>query len=388
MYQRLYLQIPGPTNIPEPILNAMHRPAIDHRGKEFTALLGRCVEGLKEIFRTSGDILLFPGSGTGGLEAALANTLSPGDRVLALDAGVFSRRFGEIAGNFGAEVITVRAEAGDAVSPEAIEAVLAADKNFDIRAVLLTHNETATGVTMDLSGVRAAMDRLGHPALMLVDAVSSLAITPLDMDEIRADVVISASQKGLMLHSGLMIAAVGKRAWEASASAKMPRWFWDFSRVKQSMSAGQMPYTPPVALFFGLEASIGMLREEGLQNVLDRHAQNAEAVRAGLEALGLELLVREKAVRSNAVTAVRLPEGLRFSDLHAAAGAKGLVIGGGLQDLKDSIFRIGHLGMLRQPEVFALLGLLEAALADSGCNAKIGAAMSAAASIYRQSGRS
>ncbi len=384
MYQRPYLQIPGPTNIPEPILNAMHRPAINHRGAEFTALLNRCIDGLKEIFRTSNDVLLFPGSGTGGLEAAVVNSLSPGDRVLTLDAGVFSRRFGEIAKIFGAEVTTVKAGPGEAVSPEAIASVLAADEGFTIKAVLLTHNETATGVTMDLRGVRAVMDRLGHPALMIVDAVSSLAISPLDTDGIRADVVVSASQKGLMLHSGLMVAAVGKRAWEAAASARMPKWFWDFARVRQSMSSGQMPYTPPVALFFGLEASIGMLRDEGLQNVLDRHARNADAVRAGLEALGLELLVRDKAARSNAVTSVKLPESLKFSDLQSAAESKGLVIGGGLQELKDSIFRVGHMGMLHQPEVLALLGLLEAALAECGYNTKIGAAMSAAASVYRQ----
>lgn len=386
MYRQSYLQIPGPTNIPEPILSAMHRPAINHRGRDFASLLDFCVKGLQEIFQTRNTILLFPGSGSGGLEAAIVNTLSPGDKVLALDEGVFSRRFGEIAQTFGAEVSSLKVAPGEAVSPQRIAEVLEADKRFELKALLLTHNETATGVTLDLAGVRAVLDRLNHPALMLVDAVSSLAITPLNTDELRADVVVSASQKGLMLHAGFTVLTVSEKAWQASAL--MPRWFWDFRRVKKSMDSGQMPYTPPIALFFGLEKAIEMLREEGLENVFRRHAVNAQAVRAALEAIGLELLVQERSACSNAVTAVKLPQGLKFTDLTRACGERGLVIGGGLQELEGTLFRIGHMGMLHEPEVYAIMGALEAALEEGGFALKTGEALKAAALTYQNQRRS
>lgn len=382
MYRRPYLQIPGPTNIPEPVLNALNHSAINHRGQDFAALLEENVKGLKEIIQTTNDVLIFPASGSGGLEAAVVNVLSPGDKVLAANMGVFSDRFGAIAKGYGAQVTILQVEWGRAVTAQEIEAALAEDTAHEYKAVFLTHNETATGVTTDIAGVRQVMDRLTHPALLMVDAVSSLAITPLATDSLGIDVLISASQKGLMLPGGLAVLAVSEKAWQAHRIAQMPRWYWDFTAMKQKMAVGQMPYTPAINLFFGLKVSLGMLREEGMESVYARHSANARAVRAGVEALGLELLVANPAERSSAVTAVRLPAGVEYKALALAMQEYGVVIGGGLAKLEGKIFRIGHLGMLHEPEVIAVLGVLEMCLHKIGYKLSFGSAVAAAQRVY------
>ncbi len=382
MYRRPYLQIPGPANIPEPILNALNRSAINHRGAEFAALLESNVAGLKEVFQTTNDILIFPASGSGGLEAAITNLLSPGDRVIAVNMGVFSSRFATIAKNFRANVTVLDVDWGAAITADMLRNTLQNDNNHEYKAILITHNETATGVTADIAAIRQVLDEFNHPALLLVDAVSSLAITDLPTDELKIDVVVSASQKGLMLPGGLAIISISEKAWVAQKQASMPKWYWDFAAMKQKNQIGQMPYTPAINLFYGLQAALNMLKEEGLPNVFRRHQRNADAIRAGIEALGLEFLVGEPALRSNAVTAVLMPDGIAYKDLGREMSKLGVVIGGGLQKLEGKIFRVGHLGMLHEMEVVAILGALEMALTRLGYPVKLGTATAVAMAYY------
>jgi aspartate aminotransferase-like enzyme len=385
MYRRPYLQIPGPTNIPEPVLNALNHAAINHRGAEFAHLMRNNVQGLQQVFQTENDILIFPCSGSGGLEAAIVNLFSPGDKVLAVNMGVFSQRFGQIAKNYGADVTFIEVEWGKAVTAADYRQVLQADTEHQYKAVLVTHNETASGVVVDVASVRKLLDELQHPALLLVDAVSSLAIIDLPTDELRIDVVVSASQKGLMLPGGLAIIAVGPKAWAAHEHSTMPKWYWNFTALRKRMAIGQMPYTPAVNLFFGMEASLQLLQEEGLQNVFKRHQKNAEAMRSGMQAIGLGLLVQEPESRSAAVTAVRLPEGISFPALGQAMEELGVIIGGGLQQLAGKIFRVGHLGMLHEMEVVAVLGALEMSLTKLDYPVKLGTATGAAMASYLNS---
>ena len=382
MYRRSYLQIPGPTNIPEPILRALSQPAINHRDQEFASLLRENEEGLKEVFKTRNDILVFPSSGTGGLEAAVVNVLSPGDRFLASNAGVFSDRFASIAKTFGADVTTLQVEWGEAPTAGQVREILAQDTDKAIRAVLVTHNETSTGVTTDVAFIRKVLDEFDHPALLMVDAVSSLCITDLPTDELRLDVVVASSQKGLMLPGGLAIISVSEKAWQAHRVAQCPRWYWDFSAVKQKAMVGQMPYTPAVSLFFGLKVALELIRQEGLEAVFARHAANALATQRGIEAAGLKLLVTDANARSNAVTAAVLPTGITYHTLASTIKKYGVVIGGGLQRLDGKIFRIGHLGMLHELEVIAILAALEMSLSKLNCPINLGVAVRAAQETY------
>lgn len=384
MYRRSYLQIPGPTNIPDPVLQALNHPAINHRGSEFAELLAHNVRGLKQVMQTENDILLFPSSGSGGLEAAIVNLLSPGDKVLAVNMGVFSQRMGQIAHNFGASVTWIEKEWGTAVTAADYRAVLEHDLKYEYKAVFVTHNETATGVLVDVESVRRMLDDLHHPALLVVDAVSSLAISDLQTDTWGVDVVVSASQKGLMLPGGLSVISVSPKAWAAQERATMPKWYWNFSTMRQRMAIGQMPYTPAINLFFGLEVALKLLQEEGMPNVFRRHTRNALAMQAGLMAMGLELLVENEAERSPAVTAVKLPANIAYQDLARGTEQLGVTIGGGLQRLEGKIFRVGHLGMLHEMEVIATLGALEMVLHKLGHDLQLGVATGAAMASYLQ----
>jgi len=251
-----------------------------------------------------------------------------------------------------------------------------------IQGVLITHNETTTGATTDLKSIRAVLNDLQHPALFMVDAISSLAVTDLPTDELEIDIAVSASQKGLMLPGGLGIIAVSERAWVAYKKASMPRWYWDFTAMKQRMATGQLPYTPAIGMFFGLKAALQLLESEGLEAVLERHTQNANAVQVGAEALGLRLFVKDPAQRSSAVTAVHMPKGLAYNDLGEVMKGYGVVIGGGLARLDGKIFRIGHLGMLHEAEVLAILGVLEICLAKLSVKVSLGGAVQAAQCSY------
>ncbi|HEV8438629.1 MAG TPA: aminotransferase class V-fold PLP-dependent enzyme [Methylomirabilota bacterium] len=376
---RPFLQIPGPTLVPERIVRAMAEPIIDHRGPRFAELVRHCLDGLKPIFQTTGHILLFPGSGTGAWEVAIVNTLSPGDRVLACVNGHFSTGFARVAAAYGVEVERLETPYGDGVPAAGVEARLAADSAHQIRAVLVVHNETSTGVTSDIAAIRRAMDAARHPALLLVDTVSSLASIDFRMDEWRVDVTLTGPQKGLMLPPGMAILAANDKAIAASEKARCPRSYWDWTPVIERNKRGEFPYTPATILLFGLREALLMLNEEGIPNVFRRHARLGEACRRAVGAMGLELLCRDPAEYSNTLTAVKMPGGLD-SDAYIAHAAKtmNLSLGIGLGQVKGRVFRIGHLGSLNELELLGGLAGVEMTLKTFGVDVRPGAGVAAA----------
>ena len=377
---RPFLQIPGPTLVPERIVRAMSQPIIDHRGPRFEALVQECLDGLKEIFQTArGHIALYPGSGTGAWEATIVNTLSPGDRVLACVNGFFAAGFARTAAAFGVDVERVEVPYGAGVPAAEMEARLRADTTRQLRAVLVVHNETSTGVTSDVAAVRAVLDRVGHPALLLVDTVSSLASIDFRFDAWGIDVALTGPQKGLMLPPGMAILAVSDRAVAASEKATCQRSYWDWQPVFERNRRGQYPYTPATTLLFGLRESIAMLREEGLPGVFARHARLAEACRRAVRAWGLELLCRVRGEYSNTISAVVVPQGLDTDDLVAHASRRlDLSLGVGLGDVKGRVFRIGHLGSLNELDLLGGLAGVEMMLKARGVPLRLGAGLAAA----------
>jgi alanine-glyoxylate transaminase/serine-glyoxylate transaminase/serine-pyruvate transaminase len=380
MSGRPFLQIPGPTLVPDRIVRAMSQPIIDHRGPKFEALVHECLEGLKGIFQTErGRIALYPGSGTGAWEATLVNTLSPGDRVLACVNGFFSTGFAKTAAAFGVDVERIEVPYGAGVAAAQVEARLRADEAREIRAVLVVHNETSTGVTSNVAAVRAAMDRVGHPALLLVDTVSSLASIDFRFDAWGVDVALTGPQKGLMLPPGMAILAVSERAVTASEKATCPRSYWDWQPVFERNRRGQFPYTPATALLFGLREAIAMIDEEGLPKVFARHARLAEACRRAVRAWGLPLLCRDPAEYSNTLTAVVMPPGYDSDAFVAQAYRRvNLSLGVGLGDVKGKAFRIGHLGSLNELDLLGGLAGVEMMLKEFGVPVKLGAGLGAA----------
>ncbi len=376
---RPFLQIPGPTLVPERITRAMSQSIIDHRGPRFAALVHECLDGLKRIFQTGGHILLFPGSGTGAWEVAVVNTLSPGDRVLACVNGHFATGFARTAAAYGIELERLDVPYGDGIPADQVGARLSADAAHQLRAVLVVHNETSTGVTSDIAAIRNAMDAAHHPALLLVDTVSSLASIDYRMDEWGVDVTLTGPQKGLMLPPGMAILAASEKAITASEKARCPRSYWDWTPVIERNKRGEFPYTPATSLLFGLRESLLMLAEEGLSNVFERHARLAEACRRAVRALGLELLCRNPAEYSNTLTAVRMPAG-RNSDEYIAHAWKtlNLSLGVGLGEVKGSVFRIGHLGSLNELELLGGLAGVEMTLKSFGVDVPLGAGLAAA----------
>ena len=377
---RSFLQIPGPTLVPERIVRAMSRPLIDHRGPRFAELLQRCLDGLRRVFQTrQGQIVLYPGSGTGAWEATIVNTLSPGDRVLACVNGHFSTGFARTAAAYGIECDRLEVPYGDGVPADQVEARLRADEAREIRAVLMVHNETSTGVTSSIAAVRAAMDRAGHPALLLVDTVSSLASIDFRFDEWRVDVALTGPQKGLMLPPGMAILAVSERALSASEKARCPRSYWDWQPVLERNRRGEFPYTPATVLLFGLEEAIVMLEEEGLAQVFARHARLAEACRRAVRALGLEILCRNPAEHSNTLTAVVMPAGFDSDEYVRHANRRlDMSLGIGLGAVRGKVFRIGHLGSLNELELLGGLAGVEMTLRDFGVPLRLGAGLAAA----------
>jgi len=387
MAGRPFLQIPGPALIPERVTRAMSQSLIDHRGPEFARLLKEVLDGLKNVFQTTGgEIVLYPGSGTGAWEACLVNTLSPGDRVLGCVNGHFSARFCETASAHGMEVETLEVPYGVGVSADLVEEHLRADKKREIKAVLALHSETSTGVVSDIAAIRRAMDRADHPALLLVDVVSSLATTDFRLDSWKVDVALAGPQKGLMLPPGMAILAVSQKALQASRSAKCPRFFWDWAPVLERNARGEFPYTPATALLFGLRESLAMLAEEGLPSVFLRHHRMAEACRRAVLAMGLKLLVKNPAECSNTLTAVCMPDGFD-SDAYIAHAQRSLEIpfGPGLGEVKGKIFRIGHLGSLNELELLGALAGVEMTLKSFGVNIPLGAGLAAAEGYFLQS---
>jgi alanine-glyoxylate transaminase/serine-glyoxylate transaminase/serine-pyruvate transaminase len=380
MSGRPFLQIPGPTLVPDRIVRAMAQPIIDHRGPRFEALVRDCLDGLKTIFQTKqGHVVLYPGSGTGAWEATIVNTLSPGDRVLACVNGHFAAGFARTAAAFGVECERLELPYGAGVPANAVEERLGADPGHEIRAVLVVHNETSTGVTSDVSAIRRALDRARHPALLLVDTVSSLASIDFRMDEWGVDVALTGPQKGLMLPPGMAILAVGERALRASEKATCPRSFWDWRPVIERNRQGQYPYTPATSLLFGLRESLAMLAEEGLPNVFARHARLAEACRRAVQAWPLPLLCRNHGQYSNTLTAVVMPDGIDSDDFvqHAYRRLE-LSLGVGLGEVKGRVFRIGHLGSVNEMDLLGGLAGVEMMLSEVGVPLALGSGLAAA----------
>ncbi|MCH7991850.1 MAG: aminotransferase class V-fold PLP-dependent enzyme [Gemmatimonadetes bacterium] len=360
---RHFLQLPGPTNTPERVLRAMSKPTIDHRGPAFKELTHRLLAEMRSLFRTEHTVLIHPASGSGAWEAAIVNTLSQGDSVLAFDQGFFAQTWAKVAGRFGVDVRLEPWDSRRGVTALAVSEILAADVGHEIKAVFIVHNETSTGVTTDIESIGLAMRGSRHPAMLFVDAVSSLAVTELRHDAWGLDVTISGSQKGLMLPPGLSVLAVGPRAMEARKGATLPRSYWDWDDQIDFNERGVFPYTPATNLLYGLEEALTMLREEGLDAVFARHARFARATRAAVQAWGLEVLALEPRESSCAATAVLVPEGHDADRLRALILERfDMSLGTGLGDYKGKIFRIGHLGDLNALSLMGTLAGVEMGL--------------------------
>ncbi len=373
-----FLQIPGPTNIPDRVLRAMAQPTIDHRGPEFARLTLEVLEGLKQIVKTSGTVVIYPSSGTGAWEASLVNTLSPGDRVLMFETGFFATQWKNVATRLGLDVDFVPGDWRSGVDPLLLEKKLVEDRKKEIQAVAIVHNETSTGVTSRVSEIRQAMDRADHPALLLVDTISSLASIDYRHDEWRVDVTVGCSQKGLMLPPGLGFNAISEKALRQSKSARLPKSYWDWEAMIQVNRTGFFPFTPATNLLFGLRESIRMLMEEGLEKVFARHDRLAEATRQAVRAWELELLCRKPEEYSSTLTAVLMPEG------HDADAFRKLVLdrfnmslGNGLGKLSGRVFRIGHLGDFNDLMLAGTLSGVEMGLALSNIPFSKGGVMAA-----------
>jgi alanine-glyoxylate transaminase/serine-glyoxylate transaminase/serine-pyruvate transaminase len=364
---RHFLQIPGPSNVPDRVLRAISEATIDHRGPAFAALGREVLSGMQRVFQTTGPVVIYPSSATGSWEAALVNTLSPGDRVLAFEIGEFARLWSEVARRVGLDVDVVSTDWRRGVDPDVVYERLAADRGHTIKAVLVVHNETATGATTRVPLVRDAMNRAGHPALLMVDAVSSLACIDLRHDEWGIDVTIAGSQKGLMLPPGLSFQALSARAIAAGATARLPRSYWAWEPMLAMSSSGYFPYTPSTNLLFGLRESLRMLHEEGLPQVFARHARLAEATRRAVQAWGLELCAERPDEFSNTVTTVLMPPGHDSDVLRALILERfNMSLGAGLGRLKGRAFRIGHLGDFGDLMLAGTLAGVEMGLAAAG----------------------
>jgi alanine-glyoxylate transaminase/serine-glyoxylate transaminase/serine-pyruvate transaminase len=364
---RHFLQIPGPTNVPDRILRAMSAPTIDHRGPEFASLGREVLDGLKAVFGTRGPVVMFPSSGTGAWEAALVNTLSPGDKVLAFEIGEFSKLWAEVAVRLGLDVEVVPRDWRSAVDPGEVESKLREDRGHTIRAVLVLHNETSTGAASRLPEIRRAIDRAGHPALLLIDAVSSLASIELRHDEWGIDVTLSGSQKGLMLPPGLSFNAISEKALAASRASKFPKSYWAWEPMLASNASGFFPYTPATNLLYGLRESLRMLNEEGLPNVFARHQRLAEATRAAVRAWGLEIVCKCANEYSSVLTGVMMPDGHNADAFRAVVLERfNMSLGTGLGKLKGRAFRIGHLGDFNELMLAGTLSGVEMGLELAG----------------------
>jgi len=364
---RHFLQIPGPTNVPERVLRAIDRPTIDHRGPEFANLGKAVIAGMKRVFRTEADVVIYPASGTGAWEAALVNTLSPGDRVLMAETGQFATLWRKLAERLSLVVDFIPGDWRHGADAGEIAARLAADQAHAIKAVCIVHNETSTGVTSRIAPVRAAIDRAVHPALLMVDTISSLASIDYRHDEWGVDVTVGGSQKGLMLPPGLSFNAIGPKALAASRSAELPRSYWDWKEMLAANANGYFPYTPATNLLYGLAEALDMLFEEGLPNVFARHDRHAEATRRAARAWGLDILCADPAEASSTLTAIVMPEG------HDADALRRIVLdrfdmslGQGLGKVAGKVFRIGHLGWFNDLMLCATLAGVEMGLAAAG----------------------
>ena len=375
---RHLLQIPGPTNVPDRVLRAMDYPTVDHRGEEFFNLSKKCLSGIKDIFKTENHVIIYPASGTGAWEAALVNTLSPGDLVLMVETGHFASLWVKLAKRLGINAELIETNWRRGADPEKIEERLLSDKAGEIKAVCIVHNETSTGAMSDVYKVRKCIDDIGHNALLMVDTISSLASSEFCHDDWGVDVTVSGSQKGLMLPPGLSFNAISKKAMAAYKEATLPKAYWDWGEHIELNSIGAFPYTPATNLLFGLNEAILMLKEEGLDEVFLRHKRHAEATRLAVQTWGLEVLCESKDDFSNTLTAVLLPDG------HDADNFRSIVLdnfnmslGNGLSRLAGKVFRIGHLGDFNDLMLVATLGGIEMGLSKSSVPHQVGGTQAA-----------
>ncbi|MDF2095795.1 pyridoxal-phosphate-dependent aminotransferase family protein [Aquibaculum arenosum] len=384
---RHFLQIPGPTNVPDRVLRAIDAPTIDHRGPDFARLGAEVLEGLKPVFGTRGPVVIYPASGTGAWEAALVNTLSAGDRVLMFETGQFATLWKQLAERLGLEVELLPGDWRSGVDVAQVEARLAEDREGAIKAVCAVHNETSTGVTSDIPGLRRAMDRADHGALLLVDTISSLGSIEYRHDDWGVDVTVAGSQKGLMLPPGLSFNAVSEKALAASKQAGLPRSYWRWDEMLGPNARGFFPYTPATNLLYGLREALAMLQEEGLEQVFARHARHGEATRRAVQAWGLEVLCRNPAEHSNSLTAVLMPEGQSADALRQTILERfDMSLGAGLGRLADKVFRIGHLGDFNDLTLAGTLSGVEMGLGLAGVPHQRGGVQAALGHLAETSG--
>ena len=375
------LRVPGPTPLPDRVIRSASRPMINHRGPEFAAVLRDVEEGLRWALRTDNDVLIYPCSGTGGLEATVVNLLSPGERALVCTMGSFGDRWADIATGYGADVMRLRVPDGEPIDPEDVDRILA--ENGDITTVLVTHNETSTGVTNDIPAIAAVVK--GRGKLLAVDSVSGAGCLPLETDGCQIDVLVTGSQKGWMAPPGVAMVAVSKAAFARAETTTTPRWYLDFARERKYQQRSQTYTTPAVSVLYAIQEGLAMMREEGLEDVWARHARVGEMIRAGIDALGLKFLAAQ-GYRSNTVTSVRNPvdgpDALKEL-LTTLRTRHGLVLAGGQGELSGRIFRIGHLGMVDESDVYSILATLEQGLHETGMLSRVGLAVPAAQAVVR-----
>ena len=387
---RPFLFVPGPTNVPDRLLSAMHRPMLDHRSSAFPKLTNSILSRLpKVIGQTQGECFVFPSSGTGMWEASLVNTLNPGDKLLAVRFGQFSHLYIQHARGLGFRVDVIEAPWGDTIPIDKLEAALKEDKSHAYKAVLTVHNETTTGVTADIGAVRAALTRTNHPALLFVDGISSIGSIEFKFDEWGVDMAMAGSQKGLMLPAGLGIIGVSAKAGALIDDAKSPRAYFDMRPMRAQNKLGSFPYTPALSLLFGLDEALNMLEEEGLPNVFARHAYLANGVRVAIKAWGLELCAVRPELYSNTVSTVMTPAGIDSKEVLTNAFMNyGLSLGAGLGELGGKAFRIGHLGDLNPLMLAGALAGVEMAFNDAGVAIELGKGVGAATKYWRDNAKS
>ena len=375
---RHFLQVPGPTNIPDRVLRAMDLPAMDHRGPKFADLSKSILERTKLIFKSTDPVIIFPSAGTGAMEAAIANTLNEGDKVLMFETGHFATEWCQAAQRYKLNVDFVPSEWRTGADPKIVEQKLLADKNHEIKAVLVTHNETSTGIASRVEEIRKAIDATKHPALFMVDTISSLGSFNYEHQKWKVDVSVGGSQKGLMLPPGLSFNVVSNKALEAYKNSKLTKSYFDWGQMIENNKNGFYPYTPAVNLLYGLNESINMLLEEGLENVFARHARHAEATRIAVHAWGLEILAKNPVERSNSITAIMVPAGHDSDNLRKIIlDNYDMSLGAGLAKIKGKVFRIGHLGDFNDLMLAGTLAGVEMGLKQSGIPFKPGGIMKA-----------
>ena len=375
---RHFLQIPGPTNLPDRVLRAMDRAVIDHRGPEFAEISKSVLEKLKSVFKTTAPVIMYPGSGTGAWESAIVNTLNVGDKVLFFETGEFSIRWYHQAKDLKIDAEIVPGDWRHGIDPKVVAERLAADKDKKIKAVCVLHNETSTGIVNNIGEIRKAIDSVNHPALFMVDVISSLASIDYRHEEWKVDVTVGGSQKGLLLPPGLSFNAISHKALEASKKATMPKHYWDWNAMLENNKTGFYPYTPATTLIYGLDEALDMLMEEGLDNVFARHARLAEATRLAVKAWGLEILCKNPAEYSNTLTTVLLPEGYDADNLRKTIlDEYNMALGASFNKVKGKVFRIGHLGDLNEIMLMGVLSGVEMGLTKAKVPFKAGGIMAA-----------